>query len=476
MNAADRPATQHDVPATSYSHPPSNESPSALLASLERIQSLLDATRTATTNPEGTQQNNNYVVATSSAALPPTRSHNINNAAAPADHHDVSHNVRRDDITLTTGAAQSKMDTAPTTSPPSSHPSNPYEAWDPRHESFDSYHKLRATSYLIAAQTSAEKEEAAASILTRWLAQIVFKRKLQRRLTSRKRVKHRSHVASVFLQSVLLPDIMDNTSSATAPSPLFNTPSPRKQHSHYPTLAEKHPFRQRGMTLPPLSSKRKRRCRRRCFRRYHQTRTRGTPRSTSNAQNPTTSPPIIHPTRACPHCPAFFHHQSDLDDHVILCKPVATVASSEPTLAADAVLSRDDAPSPPVQVASPLTTHVPSADAALSTAEATSFPSSHPIQPTTPEGGAVKTTDRDPSSTTLEAPPASIITDHLHHYPYLSSPEDVLNMYHTLSALRQLLPSDLPIITNYTIYLLKLYQEADLYLLDQKRIGGPPPD
>jgi len=54
--------------------------------------------------------------------------------------------------------------------------------------------------------------------------------------------------------------------------------------------------------------------------------------------------------------------------------------------------------------------HVPSADAALSTAEATSFPSSHPIHPKTPEGGAVKPTDRDPYSTTLEAPPASIDT------------------------------------------------------------------
>ena len=144
-------------------------------------------------------------------------------------------------------------------------------------------------------------------------------------------------MASVFLQSVLSPVIVANTSLTTAPTPLFTSSPPRRQR--YPTLAEKHPFRQRGIPLPPLSSRRKRRCRRRCPRRNHQSRTRGTPRSTTIAQNHSPPNKIIHPTRACPHCPAFFHHQSDLDDHAILCKPVASVASSETTLAAEAALS-----------------------------------------------------------------------------------------------------------------------------------------
>jgi hypothetical protein len=184
-----------------------------------------------------------------------------------------------------------------------------------------------------------------------------------------------------------------------------------------------------------------------------------------------------------------------LDDHVILCKPVAAAASSETSLAAKAVLSCDDAvassetslvakavlscddaPSQPVQVASPLTSHVPSADAALSTAEATSFPSSHPIHPTTtPEGGAVKTTDRDPSTTTIDWSiiTANTINNILHQYPYLflmndtlqpypnlSTHEDLQLMNHILTTLRQLLPSDLAI----------------LYKCVTHWIEGPPPD
>ena len=425
---ADRPAT-HVVPATSYSHPPPTDLPSsALRASLPNVQSWLDKNapaRTVHNTAEGTQQHNNYVVATTPklVAIKQALGHQIDLATRHLVQ-SCPHNSGQGDhpiISSTTGAAQSNMDTATSTSPSSSHPPNPYEAWDPRNVSF---------TY-----------KAAMSILKRWLTMIIFKRNLRSRLNSRKRVKHRSHVASVFLQSVLLPANVDNTSSATAPSPLFNTHSPRKQQ--YPTLAATHPFRQRGMTLPPLSSKQKRRCRRRCFRRYHQSRTRGTPRSKSSAQNHPLPTKIIHPTRACPHCPAFFHHQSDLDDHVILCKPVTSVASS-------------DAPSPPVQVVSPSTSHVPPL---VSPDDATSFPSSHPIHPTTPEGGAVKSTDRDPSTANIDwsnitanifnnvlqqYPYLFLKTDSLQPYPNLSTLEDLQLMNQLLSALRQLPPSDLP--------------------------------
>jgi hypothetical protein len=164
-----------------------------------------------------------------------------------------------------------------------------------------------------------------------------------------------------------------------------------------------------------------------------------------------------------------------LDDHVILCKPVAHVASSETTLAATAVLSCDDAPSQPVQVASTLTSPVPSADAALSTAEATSIPSSHRIHPKTPEGGAVTTTDRDPSTTSIDwsiitantinnilqqYPYLFLMNDSLQPYPNLSTHEDLQLMHHILTTLRQLLPSDLAI----------------LYKCVKNWIEGPPPD
>ena len=488
MNA-DRPATQHHVPATSYSHPPSNELPSsALRASLPNVQPWLDENapaRTVHNTTEGTHQNNNYVVATTSAALPPNlvaTQQAIWRQIDLATRHLVQscpQNSGQEDqpVSSTPRAAQSNMDVATTTSPPSSHPPNPYAEWDPRHAkwhaTFATFQQLSATSYLITVQTDAEKKEAAASKLTRWLARIIFKRNLQRRLNRRKHVKRRSHIAALLINSVLISAIEDNKSSTTAPTPLF-TSSPRKQH--YPTPAEIHPFRHRGMTLPPLSSKRKRGCRRRCFRRSHQARTRGTPRSKSSAQNHPLPTKVIHPTRACPHCPAFFHQQSDLDDHVILCKPVASVASSESTHAADAVLSCDDASSQPVQVASTLPSHVPYADAALSTAEATSFPSSHPIHPTTtPEGGAVKTTHREPSTTTIDWSiiTANTINNILHQYPYLflmndtlqpypnlSTHEDLQLMNHILTTLRQLLPSDLAI----------------LYKCVTHWIEGPPPD
>ena len=68
---ADRPAT-HDMPATSYSHSPSNESPSnALRASLSNVQSLLDENapaRTVKNTPEGTQQNNYHAAALPSSS------------------------------------------------------------------------------------------------------------------------------------------------------------------------------------------------------------------------------------------------------------------------------------------------------------------------------------------------------------------------------------------------------------------------
>lgn len=483
---ADPPA-QH-VPAH-YSHPPPSDEllplTVALRRSLDSIKSWLhetDPARTLEDKPGGNRQQN--FVATTSAASSSTRRHKLTTAAAPpaqprrasrrrynsitADLEEFfassplppatpSRSAKNEapDTTSNTGAAHPNMDVATSTPPPSSHP-NPYAAWDPRHASYDTHQKLRATSYLLAARTDAEKKDVATSILKRWLTTIIFKRKIQSRLSSRTRVMQRSHATSVFLKRVLLPDIMNNPTSATAPTPLF-TPSPRKQR--YPTLAEKHPFRQRCLPLPPLP-KRKRKCRHRCFRRSHQSRTRGTPRSTSCAQNLSPTTQIIHPKRACLHCPAFFHHQSDLDDHEILCRPVTTVASSEPSLAAAAVLSRDDAPSTPGPVASTLTSHASPADAVLSLAEATSLPSSHPNPSKPTEGGAVKTTYRDPSTAKLEAPPASIFINTLHQYPYLSSPEDVQLMNHLLSALQKLPLSDL----------------AKIYKHVKKRVGETQPD
>lgn len=247
----------------------------------------------------------------------------------------------------------------------------------------------------------------ATSIIQRWLTCIIFNRNLKSRLHSRTRIKQRCQVASAYLRK-LLSDANNNMgSSAPAPQPLLITTTQRKQR--YPTLAETHPFRQRGLSLPPLPPKRKKRRPCRCFRRSHnQTKTRGTPRSKpSIAQNHPPPTPSIHPTRACHLCPAFFHHQSDLDAHLILCQPVL--------------------------VASPATSPSP-APAVLSPAEATSTPSSRPTPSKTTEGGAANT-DRD--STTKEAPPAS-----LHPSPCPSSHESDQLMSQLLSALQQLPPSD----------------------------------
>lgn len=262
-------------------------------------------------------------------------------------------------------------------------------------------------NYLLDTRSLANRKAEATSIIQRWLTCIIFNRNLKSRLHSRTRIKQRCQVASAYLRH-LLSDANNNMgSSAPAPQPLLITTTQRKQR--YPTLAETHPFRQRGLSLPPLPPKRKKRRPCRCFRRsQNQTKTRGTPRSKpSIAQNHPPPTPSIHPTRACHLCPAFFHHQSDLDAHLILCQQVL--------------------------VASPATSPSP-ATAVLSPAEATSTPSSRPTPSKTTEGGAANT-DRD--STTKEAPPAS-----LHPSPCPSSHESDQLMSQLLSALQQLPPSD----------------------------------
>ena len=150
-------------------------------------------------------------------------------------------------------------------------------------------------------------------------------------------------------KTFLLPHIhllphRQKTHPAPAPATSSNNPTTNKMKP-YPTLAEKHPFWQRGLVLPPPPPKKKKR-------RPRRFQYRPPPRTNKNSStNSTTghnqSPPTqTHPTLGCQHCPAFFHHQTDLDQHLLMCHPVKvpSPAVPPPSTAADFILPQNPCP------------------------------------------------------------------------------------------------------------------------------------
>ena len=86
-------------------------------------------------------------------------------------------------------------------------------------------------------------------------------------------------------------------------------------------MEETHAFRHRGLSLPilPPKQKKKRRKRyKRCIRPPGRNSKSSSTSSTASHLPTTSLCQVIHPTRGCTHCPAFFVHQKDLDTHHFL--------------------------------------------------------------------------------------------------------------------------------------------------------------
>jgi hypothetical protein len=155
-------------------------------------------------------------------------------------------------------------------------------------------------------------------------------------------------------------------------------------------------------------------------------------------QQPSTIP--THPTNPCKFCPAYFHRVSDLDQHVLICHPVAEVASPvSPTASdTDAAEATSSITPTPIMLPTNNTTH--------RVCDGSPSPSSRPT-PSVPSEGGPAITDRNPS--TNEAPPASTIptsflpssneTDHL-IVQLISALNQLPTDVHPRDVLRRVLP------------------------------------
>jgi len=201
----------------------------------------------------------------------------------------------------------------PTTPPPN--PSNPYSDWDPRHAS--------RTSYLQEAKRRARMEETASITIQRWLTKRLFIRNINRHLRRRTHNKQLCRGASSYAKELVSTGRIKSPAPAPSIKSLPIIPT-RKQP--YPSAEETHAFRHRGLSLPLLPSRKKKKRRKRyksCYRTA--TRTKRKPSSTSSpASHLPSTCQVIHPSRGCQHCPAFFIHHDDLVKHEMSCMDKVT--------------------------------------------------------------------------------------------------------------------------------------------------------
>ncbi len=201
-----------------------------------------------------------------------------------------------------------KRSTIPSTPPP--HPDNPYSAWDPRH--------APENSFLHEAKRRIIQEEIASITIQRWLTIRIFNRNFNRHLCRRSHNKSLCRGASSYAKKLASTGRIKSPAPAPSINQLPNIPT-RKQP--YPTMEETHAFRHRGLSLPilPPTKKKKRRKRyKRCIRPPPRNRKSSSTSSTASHLPTTSLCQVIHPTRGCKHCPAFFVHQKDLDTHHFL--------------------------------------------------------------------------------------------------------------------------------------------------------------
>mmetsp|Transcript_10250 Transcript_10250/g.15435 ORF Transcript_10250/g.15435 Transcript_10250/m.15435 type:complete len:440 (+) Transcript_10250:53-1372(+) len=192
----------------------------------------------------------------------------------------------------------------PTTPPPN--PSNPYSDWDPRHAS--------RTSYLQEAKRRARMEETASIKIQRWLTKRLFIRNINRHLRCRTHNKQLCRGASSYAKELASTGRIK--SPAPAPTIKLSPITPKRQQP-YPSAEETHAFRHRGLSLPLLPSKKKKRRKRykSCYRPTPRTKRESSSTTSSPASHLPSTCQVTHPTRGCPHCPAFFFNKDDLIRH-----------------------------------------------------------------------------------------------------------------------------------------------------------------
>lgn len=318
-----------------------------------------------------------------------------NSAPAPSSEAVVAPNNKLDNHLATPSSSVAAESSAPLQigclADPSL-PNNPYEPWDNRFASYALYQQIYERSRLISAELLVKKKQAAAATIERLLLPHI-KQHQQQRNRSIRAIRQQQTKRLIPGLLALINSTVDHNSTINGPAFQHHPGNPSTKQ-RYPTPEQRHPFRERNQPLPPLSSRRRRRLR--CFQFHH--RKRG-PRRVPTMANQQPSTTTIHPTHSCKFCPAYFHRVPDLDHHVLICHPVADVASpATPTTSFTDVGEATSSITPiPIMLPTNNTTH--------RVCDGSTSPSSRPT-PSIPSEGGPATTDK--YSTIPEAPSASL--------------------------------------------------------------------